>query len=473
LPTSDHNAPCNAPRRRPFLKAHSLALLLLAALVGYAAVRLAAKPIPVTAAEEALARAAFRAGPADGRVLYRGAPALWSDASDGALPDAPPGGPLNARAAILVDAATGAVLLERDADEPIPPASMTKLVAIYTALRAAAEGRLDLDEPFEPPAEAWASAIPPGSSLMFLGPAQIVTPRDLIAGMATVSGNDAAMALAIRLSGSVDGFAREMNAEARRLGLERTGFVEPSGLSERNLTTAREFADFCVSYLLEFPDAPRALHSRTEFAFPEARHRAPGNGEPTRLQRATNRLLGVLPGCDGLKTGFIYESGYNLALTVERDGTRFVAVTMGGPGSSTAEGNRLRSEDGTRLMEWAFSRWRTARVAAAEPRSVTCWGGERGAFLAIPAYPADFTAEIAIAERAASGDYAVEVDAPRAARAPVAAGDRVGEVRYLVGGKVARRVPLVADRSVGRAAFPRRVADGAASLLVGLLDLVR
>ena len=108
---------------------------------------------------------------------------------------------VRARSAILVDATTGKILFERDADELIPPASMTKLVAMYVALKAQADGKISFDDVVALPRESWAENIPPGSSLMFLAQGQTVTVRELLAGMAVVSGNDAAIALACHVAG--------------------------------------------------------------------------------------------------------------------------------------------------------------------------------------------------------------------------------------------------------------------------------
>jgi D-alanyl-D-alanine carboxypeptidase len=474
LQTSDHNEEISRKTRRPadhqtpaaffFPLGILLFILALAGLFWYTSRRVDLRDtVPVSPAEADLARSVWEAN--------AGAPAGHSDAPElsalcwngKAGITAATGDDLavNARSAILVDVRTGSVLYEKDADDAIPPASMTKLVAMYTAFRAAGNGEISFDDIVDLPPESWAVNIPAGSSLMFLGEGQKVTVRELLRGMAVASGNDAAIALACHVSGSVAAFVARMNGEMERLGLSQTRFVEPSGLSERNLTTAREFADFALVYIREYPEALKAFHSVTRLEYPMPWNLPAGQTGAPVEQYATNKLLGNLPGCDGLKTGFIVESGYNLSLTAERDGTRFLSVTMGGPGASTAEGNMLRTSDGRTLMEWAFGNFRTVRPETAPvPVPLTVWGGRVGKIEALPATGADCTVPAGM-----TGRLACETVLPRMLEAPVAAGDVVGRIDYSVGGTLLRSVPLVADRNSAHAGIAVQIIDAAARLV--------
>ncbi len=447
------------------------AALCLVSVFLYTALRLRAEATPVSGEARAEAIATYEKAHWGSVHPFPSARELsswsWTGSGGTAYPSAEAVSlDLNARSAILVDASTGAILFEKNADELIPPASMTKLVAMYTAFHAIENGELSLDDEIAPPPESWAANLPAGSSLMFLGPGQRLTVRELLAGMAVVSGNDAATALAITVAGSVDAFVARMNAEVAELGLVHTRFVEPTGLSERNATTAREFADFALVYLSRYPDALREFHSRESLSYPLERNLA-GSRESPVDQEATNKLLGSLEGCDGLKTGFIWESGFNLALTANRNGNRFLSVTMGGPGSTTAEGSALRAKDGTLLMEWAFANFRTARPAKPEPVTVTVWKGEQGAIEAIPAGNERFTVPVgALAfPDGSSAEASIEYAVPRAMRSPVRAGDIIGSVKYSLGGTVVHEVPLVADRTVHTARFARRALDHAAQAI--------
>lgn len=286
---------------------------------------------------------------------------------------------LNAESAILLDAATGFVLYEKNADQVIPPASMTKLFLIECALEKVRQGKASLSATIPLGPEAWASNAPPRSSLMFLGKGQIVTLEELLTGLSVASGNDAAAAIASALFGTMDDFLKDANDLVQGIGLQKTVIAEPSGYSEKNLTTPREMASFCRLYIKRFPDALEKFHSMKTFVYPkeenlppEQRGREPqnfSNGIPDEIWTPfefenTNKLVGVLPGCDGIKTGYIDESGYNLALTTKRGGQRFISVTMRGSGKSRAEGDANRFKDGTKLQEWAHKNFQSYDAAA-------------------------------------------------------------------------------------------------------------
>jgi len=156
---------------------------------------------------------------------------------------------LNARSAILIDAATGTVLFEKEADIRLPPASLTKLVTLHIVMEEIKSGRLSPDEIVEIDPQDCSPSIPYGSSLMYLQPGMKVSVKDLMLGAAVVSGNDAAYSLARRIAGSNEEFAEMMNKEVKAMGFQSLCFVEPSGLSEFNLVTARDFAFFCKNTL--------------------------------------------------------------------------------------------------------------------------------------------------------------------------------------------------------------------------------
>lgn len=446
---------------RRALATSAVLLTLTTALIAYTSAQLSTVPDPVVTAQEDLARSVYQKEGNNSFHPFPGAPELtpWKWQGNYSLPDP---GFLQARSVLLASAQTGEILFEKNADELIPPASMTKLVALYTAFRAIASGETAPGDRVVIPEEAWAQNIPPGSSLMFLGPGQTVTLDEILTGMAVVSGNDAAIALAHHISGSVPAFVDRMNREMRRIGLHDTVFVEPSGLSEHNLTTAREFASFALRYIREFPEALNRYHSKRFFSYPETGNLLPGNNERAISQRATNTLLATLPGCDGLKTGFIYESGFNVCLTAERDGIRYIAVLMGGPGNTIRDGVKTREADGTAVVEWAYAN-RTHRPAVeCIPVPLTVWSGSSHGLWAIPAYSGALVVPTGVALES-------HTLIPRWITAPVNAGEQVGLVQYHVDGKTVRTVPLIADRNIGTASLPQRVLDSAASFVAGIL----
>ncbi|MDR0486639.1 MAG: D-alanyl-D-alanine carboxypeptidase, partial [Treponema sp.] len=262
---------------------------------------------------------------------------------------------INSRAAVLIDAATGALLYSKNPDEEIPPASLTKLMTMHLLFNEIDSGRASYDEIIPITVESWAQSQPPRSSLMNLEPRHIVTLREIMLGLSIPSGNDAAVAAALRFAPTMDDFAHYMTTEARRMGLNVTRFVESSGVSEYNMTTAAEFAFFCRQYIILHPQSLKDFHSVEQFAYPMA-HNVPEryrNNPGTIVRYNGNSLLVTFPGVDGLKTGYIDESGYNFALTAERSNTRFISVTLG------ADSIRDRNNDGERLLSWAFENFKT------------------------------------------------------------------------------------------------------------------
>jgi D-alanyl-D-alanine carboxypeptidase (penicillin-binding protein 5/6) len=353
-----------------------------------------------------------------------------------------------------MDAATGAVLYEKNADEEIPPASLAKLMTMHIALREVKAGRASLDEIVPLPRESWAVNQPPRSSLMFLAPGQRVSLRELLLGLAIPSGNDAAVAAALRFAPTVAGFVEEMNREAERLGLVRTRFVEPSGISEYNLTTAREFAAFCRIYLTLHPETLGDYHSAAEFAYPKEANVAEAfrNRPGTIVQYNHNNLLKDFPGTDGLKTGYIDEAGYNIALTAERRGTRLIAVILGGP--AVRGGDRIRDEDGRKLLEWGFRNYKTIRPVIEPLEPVRVWKGKINQTDLVPALALEFTAP---ANRGADLRGEAELDSPLIA--PLPAGSAAGTfILYDNFGEL-RRVPLLTVQAVEQGGFFKRLWD--------------
>ncbi|GHU10360.1 D-alanyl-D-alanine carboxypeptidase [Spirochaetia bacterium] len=292
---------------------------------------------------------------------------------------------LGSRAAVLLDAATGTVLYAKNPDEPIPPASLTKLMTIHIALTEAAAGRAAFDEIVPLPRESWAINQPPRSSLMFLAAGQTVTLKELLLGLAIPSGNDAAVAVALRFAPSVKDFTGMMNDEAQRLGMNNTFFVEPSGVSENNITTAMDFAVFCSEYVRLHPETLSDYHSVAEFAYPKAENVAPQYRERpgTIVQYNHNNLLGIVEGVDGLKTGYIDESGYNIALSAMRMQTRLIAVILGAP--AQWGGDKIRDADGTALLEWGFRHFQTLHYTIPSISSVPLWKAKNDFIDIIPA----------------------------------------------------------------------------------------
>lgn len=373
-----------------------------------------------------------------------------------------------AEAAILIDVNTGDILYTKNPDRVIPPASMTKLFAMYVVDEEVSAGRLSYDQIIPIPEEALACNMPPHSSLMFLGEGHVVTLEELLLGLSICSGNDAAYALAYTICGTMEAFVERMNQIAVDLGLENTHFVESSGYSELNTTTPREMAKFCRIYLTEHPYSLKKFHSVSSFTYPKKHNMAPGDvygaqdfsqGLPRHItmgitQANTNPLLGKLAGCDGLKTGYIDESGYNLSLTAQRNGTRFLSVTMQGPGRNSTEGQQGRVKDGLTLMNYAFENFSDFKETGfIKSYFVKSYGTKETGFNIVPAYIPD---GFCIPSKDLGENYSkmsVTVNHPVKIKDTVEAGEILGSIDLKYDDKVIVSIPLVADRTTSKSNF--------------------
>ncbi len=357
-----------------------------------------------------------------------------------------------AEAAILIDAATGTVLFEKNADRIIPPASLTKIVSIHTARLLAQDQGLDLDTPAPVPQGAWAANMPPRSSLMFLGPDQEVSLWDLFRGMAVPSGNDAAVATAIRTAGSVDAFVDAMNRVVREAGYEVMRFADPAGLSSRNRITAREYADFLREYIAQWPAALEELHSVRSLTYPQPANYGGAMRGGAITQYNGNGLLASYRGADGIKTGFIWASGYNLAATADRNGFRLIAVVLGVEATSHQLGGLLREDVAATLLDYGFENFEPRTLAVPEVPPLRVWKG-RAQRVAVSA-PAEI--DVVVPSSKATELRGV-IDVVPEVTAPVAAGQPVGEIRYTLGNEVVERLTVSAQEDVPRGGLFRRI----------------
>ena len=245
------------------------------------------------------------------------------------------------RSAIVLDAATGQVLFEDKADVQNPPASVTKLMTFLIIAEKIKHGELALDTSVTITAEA--AKI--GGSQVWLVDKEKITVEELLYALMVHSANDAAVALAIQVAGSKEAFVELMNIRARDLGLTHTVFYSPHGLppsrgQEADLSTARDIGTLALKLLTE-TDVLRYTSTRQH----DFHHQ---NGKVNKLTNH-NHLLGVVPGCDGLKTGWYEKAGYSLAATIQRNGRRIITIILGSPE------RKLRDITTTRLIEKGFA----------------------------------------------------------------------------------------------------------------------
>jgi D-alanyl-D-alanine carboxypeptidase (penicillin-binding protein 5/6) len=247
---------------------------------------------------------------------------------------------LTVRSAILMDMTTGRILFTHNADDPLPPASITKVLSLYLADEAIRDGKVHPADPVKISRKAGRT----GGSKMFIQAGSEIPLEELLKGMAVVSANDASVAVAEYIGGNVDMFVEQMNRKARELGMSRSFFKNPSGLPARGqFTTARDMMILASDYLRRFPES-LDLHSRQYYTYHDI------------TQRNRNSLLRQYPNADGLKTGWVVKAGYHIVATAKRGNTRLIAVTMG------AKTPAIRARETEKLLDEGF------RMVGEDPR---------------------------------------------------------------------------------------------------------
>ncbi|QUJ43768.2 D-alanyl-D-alanine carboxypeptidase family protein [Treponema pallidum] len=392
--------------------------------------------------------------------------------------------PISARVYAIAEGGSGTLLASFCADLPLPPASLAKLVTCAVVMEALERGELHWQQRIRVPLAGSAQAFAPGSSLIFLRTGEYISVHDLLAGMNIASGNDAAYTLAYAVAGSIPAFCTRMNTLVQKWGLTRTRFVEPSGLSEHNVTTARDFVLFCCQYVRRWPENLARFHARSYFQ----RSNSPATSRipPHTRFPATNTLLAAtaargnvstaVPGCDGLKTGYIRESGFNVALSSLRGDTRIIAVILGGAGNSIPEGKRIRARDGATLLYWAFTHFqctdvRTA-ISDALPCAIPVLGSKRPGALRPILHPSCTSCPVL---NTPGTRISITFALPPLLRAPLQETDVIGFAHVLdeSNGMVLARVPLVSGTTLTAGGNARRIIDEVAVWSVELWRKIR
>lgn len=347
-----------------------------------------------------------------------------------------------ARAAIVADLESGAVLLEKNADTPLPPASMSKLMTLNMVFEALDEGRLSLEDEFPISEKAWKM----GGSKMFVRVGDRIPIKDLILGVTVQSGNDACIVLAEGLAGTEEAFAERMNERAAEIGLTDSHFRNATGWpAERHEMSVRDLARLAARIEREFPDYYR-FFSVLEFTWEGI------------TQQNRNPLLYLDLGADGLKTGHTEDAGYGLVGSAERDGRRVVVVVAG------LDSARTRAVEAEKLLNWAFREFQTgALYAAGEPiAEADVWIGAAERVALAPAEDVVVTVPFGEADGLSAR---IRYDGPVAA--PIAKGQEIAELVVEAPGMPPVRHPLVATDAVEAGGVLSRIAAGAELLIRG------
>lgn len=353
-----------------------------------------------------------------------------------------------ATSAFVVDVGTGTVLLNKNADVPLPPASMSKLMTLYVTFEAIRDGRLSLNEKL--PVSKHAMSF--GGSTMFLDTTDRVSVEDLLRGIIVLSGNDACVVLAEALSPDVTeaGFARFSTQRAQQMGLTNSVFTNSSGWPDAgHRMSMRDLALLARRIIEDFPEY-YPMFAETEFAFDG---RAPQNTQNR------NPLLGLNIGADGLKTGHTQEAGFGLVGSAARDGRRVIFVISG---LDTAA---ARAREAEAIVSWAFRQFAENRLVTggAEVARADVWMGQKEQVPLVAAEDVNMLLPVL-------GGEAVEAEVIYTGpfEAPIAAGDRLGELVIRPEGMPETRVPLLAGTDVARGGFGVRLKTVSNLLLTRL-----
>ncbi|MBM3540140.1 MAG: D-alanyl-D-alanine carboxypeptidase, partial [Alphaproteobacteria bacterium] len=329
-----------------------------------------------------------------------------------------------AKQAIILDFKTGKVLFEKNADQRMPPSSMSKIMTAYMAFKALKENRLQLDSMLPVSQKAWRIQ----GSKMFVMVGTQVKVEDLLRGMIIQSGNDACIVLAEGLAGSEEAFAEQMNVEARKIGLTASNFRNASGWPDPDhYTTARDLAILGKRLIADFPEYYK-YYSEIDFTYG-----TDDKGKPIK-QGNRNPLLYKNVGADGIKTGHTEEAGYGLTASTMRDGRRIVGVFNGW------QSMRIRSEESERMMEWAFREWGTYALFKKGETidKADVWLGTKPTVQLLAPQDVDLTIPRRLRPQL---KVVASFDSPIAA--PIAPGQEIGRLVITASGLDTMEIPLV------------------------------
>jgi D-alanyl-D-alanine carboxypeptidase (penicillin-binding protein 5/6) len=353
-------------------------------------------------------------------------------AADG--PIIPPPPQVAASSYLLIDADTRKVLVEHDANVPLPPASLTKIMTAYLADVEIEAGRISLNDQVPISVKAWKA---PGSR-MFVREGTTVRLEDLLRGIIIQSGNDASIAVAEHIAGSEDAFAAMMNQQAVELGMHASQFMNATGLpAEGHQTSAWDLAQLTIALIQRFPDH-YAIYAERSFEYNDIE-------QPNR-----NRLLWRDRTVDGVKTGHTEEAGFCLVASAVRGGMRLISVVMG------TDSDEARMRESQKLLSYGFRYFETQKLydAGVPLKTSPLYYGEADELELGLAEPVSVTIP-----RGHYDDLKAELSVPNVLEAPLSQGDEVGELILTLYGEDVYRAPLIALTGAEESGIFSRFAD--------------
>ncbi len=334
-----------------------------------------------------------------------------------------------AKSAILMDAATGTVICEQNAHEPLAPASVTKVMTMLLIMEAIDSGAIG----WEDTVTASETAAAKGGSQIYLKAGETMSVTDMVKAIAVSSANDCACAMAEHLAGSEEAFVARMNARAAELGMEDTHFVNCTGLDDdaaakEHLTSAYDIAIMSRELLVEHPD----IKKFTTIWMDTVRNGTFGLAN-------TNKLVRFYQGATGLKTGFTAQAGYCLSASAQREGMELIAVVLG------AETSQARFAACKSLLDYGFAGFALVSPAPQDAPQVPVKLGLAGSVAAVPA-----EAPQLLIDKQQRGEISTQVELEETVTAPISKGQRLGTLTVRAGEQVLAQVPMVAQTQVPR-----------------------
>lgn len=351
--------------------------------------------------------------------------------------------------AFMIDADTGTVLFSKDADKPIPPASMAKLMTMEVVFNALKSGRLKLDDTFVVSENAWRKGgAPSGTSTMFAKLKSAIRLEDLIQGVTVQAANDGCIVIAEGMAGSEDNFAAEMTERAHQIGLKTSTFVNSTGLpADGQQTTVRELAQLALHLWRDYPDFYR-YYGLKDFTWNKI------------SQKNRNPLLAMDIGADGLAVGASEASGFGIVASISHDGTRVIMAMSG------LANDKERAEEARKLLDWGARSFQKTEIFAKDEvvGEAQVFGGAKSGVTLKAKGPIDIFLPITNRDKLTAR---IVYTGPVAA--PVEEGQPVGALRVWIGDTLSQETPLFAAESIGVGTLPQRALDAVKELAIGWL----
>ncbi|MGN6146449.1 MAG: D-alanyl-D-alanine carboxypeptidase family protein [Mesorhizobium sp.] len=354
-----------------------------------------------------------------------------------------------AKQAYMIDADTDTVLFSKDADAPIQPASLAKLMTMEVTFDAIKSGRLKLDDTFVVSEHAWRTGgAPSGTSTMFAALKSAIQLEDLIQGVAVQAANDGCIIIAEGMAGSEANFALQMTERARQIGLTASTFVNATGLpADGQKTSVKDLTNLALRLWRDYPNLYRYFGQK-EFTWNKIR------------QLNRNPLLSTDIGGDGLAVGASEENGFGIVGSIAKDGKRVIAAMSG------LANDRERAEEARKLLEWGLRSFQKSEIFAQDEivGEAEVFGGEKSGVALKAKGPVNIFLPITNRDRLTAR---IVYNGPLPA--PVEEGQPVGALRVWIGDTLSQETPLYAAESVGVGSLPRRALDAVEELAIGWL----